>query len=91
VSVDEGKAPQLIGQGKSPDELLKIMHPDGWNQYEIIANGSTLMHIVNGEVTSVTVDNDPTKRAFKGVIGIEIETRGSSKVYARNIWLKNLP
>jgi hypothetical protein len=91
VSVGEGKPPQLIGHGKSPEELLKIMRPDGWNQYEIIASGNTLMHIVNGEVTSVTIDNDLTKRAFKGVIGIEIETRGSSKVEARDIWLKNLP
>ena len=91
VTVDEGKPPQVIGQVKTPEELLKVMRPDGWNQYEIIASGNTLMHIVNGEVISVTVDNDPTKRAFKGVIGIEIETRGSSKVEARDIWLKNLP
>ncbi len=90
VRVDEGQAPQVVGQGEDPDVLLKSMHADGWNQYEIIASGNVLTHIVNGRVTSVTIDNDPTKRAFKGLIGIEIETRGSSKVYAKDLWLKNL-
>ena len=30
-----------------------------WNQYTVIARGGTLMHIVNGQLMAVMVDDDP--------------------------------
>ena len=71
-----------------PDELKSAIKTGDWNQVHIIARGSTLIHIINGHVMSIFVDDDPSMAVAKGVIGLQIE--GTGKVSFRNIWLKNL-
>jgi len=46
------------------------------------------MHIVNGHLMSVFIDDDPMMAAAQGVIALQIE--GTGKVSFRNLWLKNL-
>jgi hypothetical protein len=89
--IEEGKPPTTLAMLKTYDELFAKFHKDDWNQYEIIARGNTIAHIVNGELFSLTIDDDYGKRAMSGLIAIEIETRGTSKVWTKNIWLRNLP
>jgi hypothetical protein len=62
-----------------------------WNQYLILARGGTFIHILNGQLMAVYVDDDPTSSNNQtGLVGIEIE--GSpSRVSVRNIWIKKLP
>jgi hypothetical protein len=57
---------------------------------EIIADGHLLVHLINGHVVSMTIDNDSEHFATKGLIGLEIEGPGVLKISHRNIWLKNL-
>jgi hypothetical protein len=71
-----------------PDELKGYVKTAEWNQIHVIARGNTLMHIVNGHLMSVFIDDDPTMAAAQGVIALQIE--GTGKVSFRNIWLKNL-
>jgi hypothetical protein len=60
-----------------------------WNQYTVIARGPTFIHIVNGQLMAVMVDDDPTSsNNWSGQIGIEIEA--TTKIFVRNIWLKKL-
>ena len=47
------------------------------------------MHMLNGRLISVTVDDDPAKRVAKGLIGLQIEGQ-SMRVSFRNIYLKTL-
>ncbi len=56
----------------------------------MIADGNTLIHIINGHVMATLVDTDQTSQS-KGLIGLEIEGGGVVKISHRNIWLKNLP
>ena len=91
MHLQEGKPPMLIAKIKTVDELMKVVKTTDWNEYQIIASGNTLTYIVNGELVSLTIDDDYTKRSAKGLIGIEIESRGVAKSSTRNIWLKNLP
>ena len=59
-----------------------------WNQLHVIARGSTLTHIVNGQLMAVIVDDDPEARKTAGVIALQIEQYGTGRVAFRNIWLK---
>ncbi len=55
----------------------------------MIARGGTLIHIVNGQVMAVMVDDDPnSSNNQSGLFGIEIEA--TTKIFVRNIWLKKL-
>ncbi len=91
VETNQGKRPRLLGTLGSSDELKSYIKIGDWNQYEVIADGNTLIHIVNGHVMAILVDNDPTLSQAKGLIGFEIEGDGVVKVSQRNVWLKKLP
>ncbi len=91
VSTEGGEKPTLLGMVGNPDELKTYIKPDEWNQVEIIADGNTLTHIINGHVMAVLVDTDPAYAQAKGLIALEIEGGGVLKISHRNIWLKQLP
>jgi len=91
VSTEGGKKPTLLATLGNPDELKTFVKPDEWNQVEIIADGNTLTHIINGHVMAVLVDTDPAYAQAKGLIALEIEGGGVLKISHRNIWIKQLP
>jgi hypothetical protein len=91
VEANQGQKPRLLATLGSPDDLKAYIKPGEWNQYEIIADGNTMIHILNGHVMAIFVDNDPTFSQKKGLIGLEIEGPGNVKISHRNIWLKTLP
>ena len=91
VATEADKKPTLLGSVGNADELKNFIKPGEWNQVEIIADGNTLVHIINGHVMSVLVDTDPTYAQAKGLIALEIEGPGTLKISHRNIWLKKLP
>jgi hypothetical protein len=59
-----------------------------WNQIEIIARGNTLVHIINGKVVSVTIDDNPDFRAFQGILSLQLE--GNGQIWYRNVYVKPL-
>jgi hypothetical protein len=79
----------LTGTTASADELQSAIKQDDWNQIEIIARGKTFVHVINGRVFNVTIDDDDSMRPAKGVIAIQMEGT-NMKVLARNIWLKTM-
>jgi hypothetical protein len=60
-----------------------------WQQVEIIARGNTLIHVVNGQLITVSVDEDPANRAPQGVLSLQLEGRG--QIWYRNVYVKPLP
>ena len=91
VATEPGKKPTLLATLGSSDDLKSVIKPGEWNQVEIIADGNTLTHIINGRIMSVLVDTDPQFSRAKGIIAFEIEGPGKVKISHRNIWLKTLP
>ena len=91
VATEAGRKPRLLASLGNSDELKSFIKPGEWNQYEIIADGNTLVHIINGHVMAVLVDTDPQYSQAKGLIGFEIEGGGDLKISHRNVWLKKLP
>ena len=91
VATEPGKKPTLLATLGSSDDLKSAIKPGEWNQVEIIADGNTLTHIINGRIMSVLVDTDPEFSRAKGIIAFEIEGPGKVKISHRNVWLKTLP
>ncbi len=58
---------------EAPTNLSRLSRPGDWNQFEVIADGNTLIHIVNGHVMAILVDNDPTFSQSKGLIGLRLK------------------
>jgi len=91
VVADTGVKKRLMGSAGNIDDLKQFIKQDDWNEVEIVADGHTLTHIINGHVMSITVDTDSEMMAAKGLIALEIEGGGTLKISHRNIYLKKLP
>jgi hypothetical protein len=85
-----GKNPQLVGNIGDRTALGGYTKVNDWNEYLIMARGGTFIHVLNGQLMAVYVDDDPASSNNKsGKIGIEIEGT-PCKVLVRNIWIKKL-
>lgn len=73
-----------LGILESADTLKSYIKQGDWNQYEIIADGKTMIHLINGHLFSIFVDQDPKFMAKKDLIGLEIEGQGNDKISHRN-------
>src|SRR5205814_9107023 len=58
VATEAGKKPTLLANLGTSDELKSVIKPGEWNQVEVIADGNTLINIINGQILSVLVDPD---------------------------------
>jgi hypothetical protein len=84
----DGGAKKLVGTIDNSDALRAVVNVNGWNQYHVIARGSTLLHFVNGRLMAVFLDDDAANRLTEGVIGLQMHVGDPFKVEYRNIWLK---
>ena len=85
-----GSQAKLMGNIADREALGGYIKVNAWNEYLIMARGGTFIHVINGHLMAVFVDDDPNSSNNKpGMIGIEIEGT-PSKVSVRNIWIKKL-
>lgn len=88
VEMGPGEPPQLLGNIQDRRALGGYVKTNDWNQYEVIARGGTFIHLINGQLMAVLVDDDASDvNNQPGIIGIEIES-APCKVSVRNIWVK---
>ena len=80
---------RLMGTIGDREALGQIVKADDWNRYTVIARGGTFVHILNGQLMAVMIDDDPgSPNNWSGQFGIEIEA--TTKVSVRHIWIKKL-
>jgi len=85
-----GKPPQLVGTIGDRAQLGTYVKDGEWNQYMIIARGGVIMHILNGQLMAVLVDDDPkSTNNVSGLFGLQIEG-APCKVSFRDLWLKKI-
>jgi hypothetical protein len=73
--------PHVPGNWLAPEAGLR------GKQYVVIARGGTFLHIVNGQLMAVMIDDDPaSSNNQSGQFGIEIEA--TTKVSVRDLWVK---
>jgi Domain of Unknown Function (DUF1080) len=80
----------VMGSLESGDALKASIKVNDWNQFHVIARGATLLHILNGHVMSLLVDDDVTNRTLKGLLGFQLHTGAPMKVEFKNVYLKTL-
>jgi hypothetical protein len=85
-----GRPPRLVAVIGNRAELGNAVKVNDWNQYEIIARGAVTLHMINGRLMAVAIDDDPTSSSnAAGLIGVEIELV-PCRVSVRNVWLRQL-
>ncbi len=84
-----GRSKTLMGTIADRTALGNVVKMNDWNQYVVIARGGTFVHIVNGQLMAVMIDDDPASSNNQpGMFGIEIEA--TTKVQVRNIWVRKI-
>jgi hypothetical protein len=78
----------LVGTIATTDTIAAALNPEGtWNHFEIIARGPVMMHFINGQLTSVLVDDDPaSSNNWSGFFGFEIEN--TTRFEAKNVYVR---
>jgi hypothetical protein len=85
-----GVVPRLVGTIGDRSQLGTYVKDGDWNQYTIIARGGVILHILNGQLMAVLVDDDPaSSNNVSGLFGLQIEGT-PCKVSFRNLWLKKI-
>jgi hypothetical protein len=85
----DGKRNILSSLGDYTD-LAKFIKNGDWNQVHIIARGNVIVHMLNGHVMSILVDDDDKNRAMEGKLGVQVHQGPAMKVEYRNFLLKKL-
>src|SRR5437016_4840692 len=76
-----------IGDKQALGGYVKV---NEWNDYEIIARGGVMMHIMNGQLMAVFIDdNKDSVNNQPGLIGFEIESE-PCEISVRDIWLRRV-
>lgn len=86
--VEEGKKARVTGAIKSTEDSKGVIKIGDWNTLHIIARGNMLIHVLNGQLTSLVIDEDAKGRAMSGLLGFQIHVGPPMKVEFRNIYLK---
>jgi hypothetical protein len=68
--------------------LQKLIKPNGWNDYRIIARGNEITLSINGTVMSRTIDREKGKAALDGFIALQLHPGPPMKVQFKNIRIK---
>jgi 3-keto-disaccharide hydrolase len=83
-----GQANRLVATIGDRQALGGYVQVNEWNDYEVIARGGVMMHIMNGQLMAVFVDdNKDSVNNQPGLIGFEIESQ-PCKISVRDIWLR---
>jgi hypothetical protein len=88
--IAEGKKPRVIASLGDTKTLQSFIRSDDWNEYHLIVRGNMLIHILNGQVMSVVIDDDTVNRRFDGLLGVQVHTGPAMKIEYRNFRLKVL-
>ena len=83
------RTPVVLSSLGENRDLANLLTPD-WNSIHLIVRGNVLMHIVNGHLMSVTIDDDIPNRTMKGLIGVQVHVGPPMKVEYKSWRLKAL-
>jgi Domain of Unknown Function (DUF1080) len=84
-----GQKPIILSAIGDSAALAEFITKD-WNAIHMIIRGNTLIHMLNGHLMSVVIDDDAAGRMMKGEIGVQVHVGPPMKVEYRNFRLKEL-
>ncbi len=90
VRMEAGGVPKLMGSPGDSESLKSVIKVGDWNQIHIIAKGNVMVHMINGRVMSLCLDEDAKGRAMEGMLGLQLHVGPPMKVEFKNILLKKM-
>jgi len=87
--IGDGKTSRIMASVGDSTQLKEYIKQD-WNLYHLIVRGNLMIHILNGHVMSVVLDDDVRNRRMSGKLGMQVHVGPPMKVEFRNIRLKKL-
>src|SRR6266404_2451109 len=90
TQIRPGKKAEIIGSLGDAALLESFIKKDDWNEYHLIIRGNILIHMLNGHVMSVVIDDDTVNRRFDGLIGVQVHVGPPMKIEYRNFRIKKL-
>jgi hypothetical protein len=84
-----GTRPPVVLSTFGEANELGALATDDWNAVHLVIRGNTLVHMLNGRLMSVTIDDDAANRPVDGLLGVQVHVGPPMKVEYRNIRLKN--
>jgi Domain of Unknown Function (DUF1080) len=82
------RPPVVLSTIGDPTEMARVA-TDDWNAVHLIIRGNTLMHLLNGRLMSITIDDDEPNRPADGLLGVQVHVGPPMRVEYRNIRLKD--
>jgi len=83
--VRPGAKAEVVGSVGDSKELAAFIRNGDWNEYHLIVRGGTQVHILNGHVMSVVIDDDAAARHPEGKLGVQVHVGPPMKVEYRNL------
>ena len=90
TQIRTGKTPQVISHLGDKEEMWNTINKNGWNEAHIIARDNVIIHLINGKVMSIIIDDYPAGRIMDGLIGVQVHVGPPMKIEYKNIRLKEL-
>lgn len=94
ILAQRGQRVRIAGDGSKeveafgdPAEIAKVLRPDDWNDYRVVAQGNRLRHYINGELTSEVIDEQSEHAARGGVIALQLHVGPPMVVRFRDLSL----
>jgi hypothetical protein len=85
---DEARRKKVLAEPKEED-IKKVLKPDGWNDYEVRAEGAKITLTLNGlKTVEYTEADDKIPRT--GIFATQIHSGGPMEVQFKNIRIKEL-
>ena len=86
-AADGSKTAERFAESNSLQAKIK---KEDWNEYEISAQGSRLIHKINGNVTADVTDNDEKLRVQQGILALQLHAGPPMIVQFKNIRIKRV-
>jgi Domain of Unknown Function (DUF1080) len=87
VVIDENGKRNVSAMPDAPN-YQKLIKPNNWNEYTVIARGPEIILKINGAVTSHVIDREKGKAAADGLITLQLHPGKPMKVQFKNIRIK---
>ena len=88
--IGDDHKPTTVERFAENEALKKEIKIEDWNSYEIIADGFSFEHKINGVTMSKLTDDDTQTRRASGVLAIQTHVGPPMKVEVKNIRIKKL-
>lgn len=72
------------------EELEKHILRDGWNDYIVVAKSNVFMHIINGHVMSIGIDEDAINARKSGILAWQLHSGPPLKIEMKDIRIREL-